>query len=594
MHQLELLAPARNMEIGIAAIDCGADAVYVAGPDFGARKAAGNSFEDIEALCRYAHKFGARVFVTYNTIVEDSRLDELKAQMLRAQEAGADAFIIRDGRICAWDEISIPLHASTQCAIRDLERAKLFQDVGCGRVVLERQLSLEAIRSICAGLECEVEVFVHGALCVCYSGDCRLSERIDGRSADKGECIQACRSLYDLEDSSGRKLARNKALLSLKDLRLRDRLEELALAGVASFKIEGRLKNASYVKNVVRDYDIALNAIVDKYPERFCRASFGRVTSGFVPDTGKTFNRGYTQLFIDGRRSRGWASMDAAKSMGEAAGTVEAIRRHPDGMEIRVRPFKMDTEFHNGDGFAFQAGPEVMGFRGDRCEGSVIFCKDIPALRKGMTLFRNIDAAFEKVLQNQSPRRELRVSLEAEISGDYDITIRATSEDGRSVSSSFKADLERANNPDRMSALLREQLSKRSGHYSFRLESIAVHDTPSGSLPLLSTSTINGIRRLVAEDLDALPCRMREMNSPLRKGQREDLLNEAAARQTGHADELMRTRYCVKFELGMCPRHQGGKDNGSLFLTNNSRRFELKFDCRNCEMAVREVSEVQR
>ena len=493
MRSLELLAPARNKEIGIAAIDCGADAVYVAGPDFGARKDAGNSFEDIEELCSYAHGFGARVFVTYNTIAEDDELPEFKAQMLRSQRAGADAFIIRDGRICAWDGITVPLHASTQCAIRDLDRARLFEALGCGRIVLERQLPLETIREICAGVGCEVEVFVHGALCVCYSGDCRLSQYLDGRSADRGECIQACRSLYDLEDGSGRVLVRNKPLLSLKDLRLKDRLEQLALAGACSFKIEGRLKNASYVSNVVRDYSLALDAIVKKYPDRFRRASYGTVSGGFAPDTDKTFNRGYTQLYIDGERSRGWASADAAKSMGKAVGRIASIRRQASGgLEVRVRTGEAGLVFHNGDGFAFASENGVRGFRGDRCEGSTIFCKDVPGLKKGMALFRNIDAAFETELRTRSPRREIRVGLEAEISGGYTITVRARSEDGREVASSFKADLERADNTERMSVLLHEQLSKRSGHYSFRLEKLDVHGTPSGSLPLLSVSTING------------------------------------------------------------------------------------------------------
>ena len=225
MRQLELLAPARNKEIGIAAIDCGADAVYIAGPDFGARKAAGNSFEDIRELCDYAHHFGARIFVTFNTVIEDSELEQAHSQMIRAQEAGADAFIIRDSRICGWKDITVPLHASTQCAIRDIERAKYFESLGCARIILERQLSLEEVERICKAVSCEVEFFVHGAICVCYSGDCRLSEHIDGRSADKGECIQACRSLYDVYDDKGRLIVKNKAVLSLKDYRLKERLE---------------------------------------------------------------------------------------------------------------------------------------------------------------------------------------------------------------------------------------------------------------------------------------------------------------------------------------------------------------------------------
>ena len=406
MRQLELLAPARNKEIGIAAIDCGADAVYIAGPDFGARKAAGNSFEDIRELCDYAHRFGARIFVTFNTVIEDSELEQAHSQMLCSQEAGADAFIIRDSRICGWKDITVPLHASTQCAIRDIERAKYFESLGCARIILERQLSLEEVDRICKAVSCEVEFFVHGAICVCYSGDCRLSEHIDGRSADKGECIQACRSLYDVYDDKGRLIVKNKAVLSLKDYRLKERLEDLALAGVSSFKIEGRLKNASYVKNVVREYDLALNALIEKRPEEFCRASWGLVSGGFSPDSAKTFNRGYTELFMDGRSERSLSSMNAPKSMGEKIGSVSRIRPRSGKLEISVKPLSKGLELNNGDGFSYSLGGEVKGFRGEVCEGLSIITREAERLREGMPLYRNVSADFEKQVEAASPRRE--------------------------------------------------------------------------------------------------------------------------------------------------------------------------------------------
>ncbi|MBO4611497.1 MAG: U32 family peptidase, partial [Bacteroidales bacterium] len=258
---LELLSPARNLEIGIAAIDSGADAVYIGGPFFGARKDACNSVEDIAALCSYAHKFGARVFVTFNISVSEDELPEMHGMMLACQDAGADAFIVRDERIFGWKDITVPLHASTQCAIRTVEDALRYEALGAGRLVLERELSLDDVRAIRAAVKCELEFFVHGALCVCYSGDCRLSEYLDGRSADRGECIQACRSMYDLVDASGRTLVRDKALLSLKDFNLIARLGELVDAGVCSFKIEGRLKSAAYVRNVTRAYSQALDAL---------------------------------------------------------------------------------------------------------------------------------------------------------------------------------------------------------------------------------------------------------------------------------------------------------------------------------------------
>ena len=579
MQRLELLAPARNKDIGIAAIDCGADAVYIAGPGFGARKAAGNSFEDIAELCTYAHRFGVQIFVTYNTLWREGEEEEAHAQMLRAQEAGADAFIIREPRIAAWDDITVPLHASTQCAIRDVERARYFESLGCERIVLERELSLATVREICAAVSCDVEFFVHGALCVCYSGDCRLSEFIDGRSADRGECIQACRSLYDLVDGDGRVLLRNKAILSLKDFNLRARLEELADAGVMSFKIEGRLKNASYVKNVVRDYSLALDALVAKYPDRYCRASCGTVTGGFEPDTAKTFNRGYTELFLDGKRGQ-WSSMDAPKSMGEAVGTVQRIRRQPGRtMTFDVRPLRRDLVLRNGDGFAIATADGVTGFRGDVCDGLQVSCKDVPDLREGMTLYRNINTAFEKMLETQVCRREIPVRLSLRLHGKYVLEVRAVTPDGREVLSPFHMDVETAENRERAEAMLREQLSKRSGVYHFSLEELKV-ETAGERLPLLSASTINGIRRLVAEDLDALPAR------PAGASPRPRPSAVAGPAKRGDEAELMRSKYCVRYELGLCPKFQGAKPPKELFLLNNGRRLALHFDCAACEMTV--------
>ena len=587
MDCLELLAPARNLEIGIAAIDCGADAVYIAGPDFGARKAAGNSFEDIAELCGYAHKFGARVFVTYNIQIGDDELEELHTQMLRSQEAGADAFIVRDERIFGFEDITVPLHASTQCAIRDAERARHFRDLGSARIVLERELSLPGVREIAEAVDCELEFFVHGALCVCYSGECRLSAWLDGRSADRGECIQACRSLYDLEDASGRVLVRNKALLSLKDYNLLSRLEELALAGVSSFKIEGRLKNISYVRNVVRAYDKALNDLVAKYPGRFCRSSFGVVRSSFEPDLVRTFNRGYTELFLDGKRGK-WSSMDAPKSMGEEIGTVQSVRRTGRETEVTLRLRQRGDGFprlSNGDGFAFTArNGKVIGFRGDRCEQNRIYTRDASELRPGMSLFRNISVDFEKLMESRAPRRELRAYISLKIHSDFVLEASVRSEDGREFTSTFNADVDCASDGERAAAMLREQLSKRSGDYIFRLEELDVQ-TKGNRLPLLSASTINSIRRLLASDLDALPCG----RIPLAQGRKAaGVVPLAAPYVAGSAtrEPLMLTKYCIRYELGLCSRHQGAGDPGPLFLRNNGRRLALHFDCARCEMKV--------
>ena len=594
MTPLELLAPARNADIGIAAIDSGADAVYIAGPYFGARKDAGNSVEEIARLCGYAHRFGARIFVTVNISVSDEELPELHRQMLLEQAAGVDAFIIRDERICSWDDITVPLHASTQCAIRTPEDARRYEALGCSRLVLERELPLETIKAIRKAVSCELEVFVHGALCVCYSGECSLSAYLDGRSADRGECIQACRSLYDLVDSNGKVLVRNKALLSLKDLNLHERLSELADAGVCSFKIEGRLKSISYVRNITRWYSQALGDIAAGRPDDFRRASYGIVSGGFSPDPWKTFNRGYTELFLDGKRGQ-WSSMDAPTNLGTPVGTVSRIRHTRSGMEISIAPERgRGVVLGNGDGFAFIHRNSIVGFRGDVCEGLTITCKAVEGLREGTRLYRNIDAAFGRELEKNLPKREIPVSLEVKVSGKWNIEITATSQDGRRVVSPFKADVETAENRMRAADMFREQLSKRSGHYIFSLDRLE-----AGELPLLSASILNSMRRLVAEDLDSMTCNsVPMMNSAARTSLSGATCHSESTCHSERSEEsstpaanavrepLMRSKYCIRYELGMCPVHQGAADSGPLFLLNNGRRLALGFDCKACEMTV--------
>ena len=464
MTELELLAPARNADIGIAAIDCGADAVYIAGPAFGARQDAGNSMEDVRRLCDYAHQFGVRIFLTLNTILFDSEIPEAQRILKEAAEAGVDAIIAQDlavFEILRSAQNGMEIHASTQCAIRTPEQARFYESLGASRIVLERQLSLEQIRAIREAVKCELEFFVHGALCVCYSGQCYMSEAIAGRSANRGACVQACRSLYDLEDSHGKKLLKDKALLSLKDYNLSGRLHDLAEAGICSFKIEGRLKNISYVSNTVRAYSLALDKLVAANPEKYRRASFGRVEGGFTPDLGKTFNRGYTELFLDGKRGK-WSSMDAPKSVGEEIGTVIRISQgRPDnnGMAARMSgPGRVHSRFalrpgsglaaaeyglspasaaakvvevivnldnpatalRNGDGFTFMSKDhnEIRGFRGDICRGERIVCKEVPGLYVGARLRRNLSSAFEKEIDSNLPERRIPVSVLLTLKGN--------------------------------------------------------------------------------------------------------------------------------------------------------------------------------
>ena len=726
MKFLELLAPARNADIGIAAIDCGADAVYIAGPAFGARQAAGNSMEDIRRLTEYAHRFGARIFLTLNTILFDNELAEAERLLAEAKAAGVDAIIAQD--LAVWELTDLPVHASTQCAIRTPEKARLYEGIGASRLVLEREMSLDQIRAIRSSVNCELEFFVHGALCVCYSGQCYMSERIAGRSANRGECIQACRSLYDLVDEDGNVLVRNKALLSLKDYNLKDRLQDLADAGICSFKIEGRLKNISYVRNVVRAYSLALDELVAANPEKLRRVSFGRSEGGFTPDLAKTFNRGYTQLFLDGKRSGNWSSMDAPKSIGEEVGTVVSIapmrqnysngkRLSEEYATITVRMKNPGDRLQNGDGFSFlsKGRGEIVGFRGDVCQGNRITCRNVTGLYPGAKLYRNLSNAFEKELNSDLPARRISVSVDISVivvpvtttgsvtewcrsvtenigpvtddscpvtekgrspsqskrlcKQTYSLKINAVSQDGRSIVLEREAGDSTAENAKRMREMFVAQISKDTGIYSFTLSSLNV-ETPDGSLPFLPASALNAIRRDLAAALDKMPCRAitlptgktadnpgisNALNTPnnaespsgcqdrrqdqkpilskipdiqepasdgIHVSYKANIANHVAretyqvlgATQTDEAfeishlpgTELMRTKYCIRHELGLCPvhretgRHQGKANfatgssklatttpSGHLYLINNGKRYHLSFDCANCEMVVR-------
>ncbi len=571
MIALELLAPARTAQIGMAAIDCGADAVYIAGPAFGARQAAGNSVEDIRELCAYAHRFGVRIYATVNTLLEPEEIPQACALVKQLEQAGVDALIVQDPSVLSMSD-SLVMHASTQCAIRTPEKAQGLESLGFGRLVLERELSLAQIKAITQSVDTEIEFFVHGALCVCYSGQCYLSEYLTGRSANRGACAQPCRNLYDLQDASGKVLVRNKALLSLKDYQLIHRLEDLAEAGVTSFKIEGRLKNESYVRNVVKAYSEALDALIEKHPDRYRRSSFGQVRGGFTPNLQKTFNRGYTELFLDGERGQ-WAAMDAPKSMGEYIGTVARLKAD----SVVLNPSTSDLSLANGDGFAFvNKDGSITGFRGDVCQGYTIFCRKPEGLREGQPLYRNISAAFEKQLDAAKPVREIEVSLSVKLQ-DGLLCVEAQSEDGRSAVEQLPVGVDVARDPDRMLQTLQEQLAKRSGHYVFRQAAIQVN----GPVPFLPVSAINGIRRNLAQQLDELPVN----TLPLYRGK----VNPSASFQLTYASggELMRSKYCVRYELGLCPKQGKAPKAEPLFLLNGKERLRLDFHCASCEMTVR-------
>lgn len=612
---LELLAPAGNKDIGIAAIDCGADAVYIAGPSFGAREAAGNSFDDIAILADYAHRFGAKVYLTLNTILYDSELEDARRSLFSAYDAGCDAVIVQDLGILKMEIPPIELHASTQCNIRTLDQVRFLESLGFTRVVLARELSLDQIAQIRQGTKCELESFIHGALCVSYSGQCYMSQYLSGRSANRGRCIQACRSRYDLTDMDGNVLVKNKSLLSLKDFSLEKRIGDMARAGVVSFKIEGRLKNISYVKNIVRMYRQEIDALIASEPEKYRHSSYGMVEGGFTPSPSATFSRGYTTYFIDGNRNNApWSSMDTAKGVGELVGRVGKVALLPDGLSAIT--VKYDKSFRiklaNGDGLCYVSpSGQVQGVRVETVSGDRVCVKSDRSLREGLLLFRNYNRLFEKELERNMPKRLIGAKVTIECPGGGDMVVNAVLPDGRSATGIICGQV--AENREQALRNIVTSFSKTSSIYRFSVEKITGED-----VPFISSSSLNALRRELAvkfepgvKDDDQVPqyipsvplerVSMRDIHIP----QRINYLNcsnhlsrelyeslgitpdPAYELEADPRTELMRTKYCLRNELGICPKIKMGVKASPLILVNNGKRMRVDFDCRQCEMSIR-------
>lgn len=605
MRKLELLAPAKNLECGIAAIDCGADAVYIGAARFGARAAAGNSVEDIAALCRYAHVFGARVYVTLNTIIYDSELVDTLALAERLRQAGVDAILVQDMGLVG--RVALPLHASTQCDTRTADKALWLRSLGFSRVVLARELSADEIQAIHqAAPDLELEVFVHGALCVSYSGVCYASQYCFGRSANRGECAQFCRLKFDLVDADGREIEHQRHLLSLRDLCQIDALEQLADAGACSFKIEGRLKDADYVKNVVAAYSRRLDQLVASRPNDYCRASRGRVEYHFEPNLHKTFNRGYTHYFLNGRQPD-IASFDTPKAMGEYVGRVKELR----GNSFSVAGV---ADFANGDGLCFiNADHELEGFRVNRAEGNRLYPQKMPPmLRPGMALYRNSDVAFSKVLAGRVAERKVPVDMTLSLS-PTGFVLQAQQARAEVAFDHQEARTSQHDNIVR-------QLSK-LGNTPYTLGHLTIADGVDGLF--IPSSLLSDLRRMLVEQLQqTVPDASGEVpatcpqpgDAPLSRGwQREylqypylyNIANQSARafyQQRGlsplaPAYELsptsrpliMQCRHCLRYALGYCVRHGGRKPQWRepLYLRlGDGRRFELKFQCDECQMNI--------
>lgn len=619
MRKLELLAPAKDLKCGIAAIDCGADAVYIGAARFGARQAVGNSIDDINELCEYAHKFGCKVYVTVNTIIYDNELEDTQKLLNELGRIGVDAILVQDMGITKLQlPQNVALHASTQTDNRSAEKVEWLARHNFDRVVLARELSLEEIRNIHRRVpQTELEVFVHGALCVSYSGVCYASEYCFGRSANRGACAQFCRMKFDLTDKDGNEIINQAHLLSLKDMCRIDSLEQLADAGVTSFKIEGRLKDINYVRNVTAAYSNQLNEIISRRGSEYERASSGVCDIRFTPNLNKTFNRGFTDYFLNGRTSD-LASFYTPKAMGEYVGKVKEIR----GNSFNVAG---TTSFANGDGLCFiNSNNELEGFRINRAEGNRLFPLRMPrGLRKGIALYRNSDQLFEKELNGDNVQRKLGIRINIKASAEGLHIEAKTCDEKLHINLQKDISLEKAQKSQVDN--IKRQISK-FGNTIFTVEDVIVEPT---DFPwFIPNSILAEIRRQATDELMG---RLSEMS----ENQKDTKTNDQAQQlpdngkgsfhsissyqhpymynianrlahsfyeQEGMSDItpafeirkpssplVMQCRYCLRHELGQCKKShkQSGLLKEPLHLRlADGRTFRLEFDCKKCQMNI--------
>ncbi|WP_335922057.1 U32 family peptidase [Shewanella chilikensis] len=609
-NKLELMAPAKNADFGIEAIRHGADAVYIGGPAFGARHTAGNSIEDITRLCQFAHRYHAQVFVTINTILLDDELEEARRLIWAVYEAGADAIIVQDLGLLELDLPPIALHASTQMDNRVPAKVAFLEHVGFSQVVLARELSLSQIRAVAAETKMRLEFFIHGALCVAYSGQCYISEAYTDRSANRGECSQQCRMPGNLKTRQGDIIASNDHMLSLKDNNQTDNLEALIDAGIRSFKIEGRLKDLSYVKNVTAHYRQQLDAIMARRPE-FEPSSHGRCRYSFTPDPDKSFNRGKTDYFVNERKAD-IGDFRTPKYLGVEVGKVSKIGK--DFIQV-----DSDTEFHNGDGLGFFAAnyqkarlsdDKLTGFRVNRAEGNTLYLKNMPKdLYVGATLYRNKDQAFEALLAKESAERTLLLDFSL---SNTQTGLALTAADRHGHQATVTADFEKQQAKDigRNRESLGKHLAK-LGNTDFRLGQVDFGDAEAVFVP---ASIINGLRRDAIAALDEARIQGYQRPTPwirddsARFPQRSltylgNVANQKAkdfytrhgvvsirdayeVRPVKGDAPLMITKHCIRYSYNMCPKEVPGIKAEPLEMELGGKQFKLVFDCHKCEMLL--------
>ncbi|MCL1119201.1 peptidase U32 family protein [Shewanella seohaensis] len=609
-NRLELLAPAKNADYGIEAIRHGADAVYIGGPAFGARATAGNSVEDIARLCTFAHKYHAQVFVAINTILMDDELETAEKLIWDVYNAGADALIVQDMGVLQLNLPPIALHASTQMDNRNPEKVAFLEQVGFSQVVLARELGLSQIREVAAHTNMQIEFFIHGALCVAYSGLCNLSHAFSNRSANRGECSQMCRLPGNLKTRQGDVLAQNEHLLSLKDNNQTDNLEALIDAGVRSFKIEGRLKDLSYVKNVTAHYRQKLDAIMARRPE-FVASSHGRTEHTFTPDPEKTFNRGSTDYFVN-ERSQGIKDFRSPKYIGQDVGKVVAIGK--DFIQV-----SSTHEFNNGDGLAYfppnyamakQSDDKLQGLRVNRAEGHKLHVLQVPRdLRVGMTLYRNHNQAFETLLSKESAKRIIGVDMRLT---DTATGVALTLTDIYGLSATVELTVEKtpATDAEKTLQTIRTQLSK-LGSTDFTARQISIETAEPWFLP---ASVLNGLRRDAVAALELARVEGYQRPKPWKYNQDAvypfkhlsylgNVANEKAKdfyqrhgvieiqdtyEKNGVTEDvpLMITKHCLRFNFNLCPKEVPGIKADPMVLEIGNDVLKLVFDCPKCEMMV--------
>ena len=602
-RKIELLAPAKNLECGIGAIDHGADAVYIGAPRFGARAAAGNSLDDIAELVKYAHLYNVRIYVTLNTILKDEELKDTEKMIWDLYRIGVDALIVQDMGLLSLNLPPIPLHASTQMDNRNAEKVKFLADTGFRQVVLARELSLEQIRKIHETVpQTPLEVFVHGALCVSYSGQCYVSQHCFGRSANRGECAQFCRLAFDMEDADGKMMVQNKHLLSLKDLNQSEELEKLLDAGASSFKIEGRLKDVAYVKNVTACYRQKLDAIF-KHRKEYIRASSGSVKLGFKPQLDKSFSRGFTNYFLF-ERNKDIFSFDTPKSMGEEMGYVKEIR----GNHIIVAGVK---PFSNGDGICYlDERGKLKGLRINRVENNKLFpAGDMPRIKQRTVLYRNFDQEFEKLMQRKSAERKLGVSI-ALTENNFGFTLTLTDEDDVQVSIALNRDKELARTTQTEN--IKNQLGK-LGNTPFEVERIDVDLKDNWFLPssVIAEARREGVERLLSarrmnyrQEIVSMPetvhsfpqSELTYLGNVMNEGAMSFYRNHGVTRiapafekRPANDAVLMFCKHCLRYSMGWCPvRHKQKSPFKEPYylVSGDGKRFRLEFDCKHCQMKV--------